>query len=55
MKKYKILMLLSTYGVASGVNTFAMNYLRGLNHENVEVDFAVYFERESPYIAEIKR
>lgn len=54
MKKYKVLMLLSTYGVASGVNTFAMNYLRGFNHENVEVDFAVYFERESPYIAEIK-
>ena len=55
MKKYKVLMLLSTYGVASGVNTFAMNYLRGFNHEDVEVDFAVYFERESPYIAEIKR
>lgn len=54
MKKYKVLMLLSTYGVASGVNTFAMNYLRGFNHEDVEVDFAVYFERESPYIAEIK-
>lgn len=54
MKKYKVLMLLSTYGVASGVNTFAMNYLRGFNHEEVEVDFAVYFERESPYIEEIK-
>lgn len=54
MKKYKVLMLLSSYGVASGVNTFAMNYLRGFNHEDIEVDFAVYIERESPYIEEIK-
>lgn len=55
MKKYKVLMLLSTYGVASGVNTFAMNYLREINHEEVQMDFAVYFERESPYIEEIKK
>lgn len=53
MKKMKVLMLLSTYGVASGVNTFAMNYLREMDHDEIQVDFAVYFERESPYIDEI--
>ena len=55
MKKLKVLMLLSTYGVASGVNTFAMNYLREMNHDEIQVDFAVYNERESPYIEEINR
>lgn len=55
MKKIKVLMLLSTYGVASGVNAFAMNYLREMNHDEIQVDFAVYFERESPYIDEINR
>ena len=54
-KKLKVLMLLSTYGVASGVNTFAMNYLREMNHDEIQVDFAVYNERESPYIEEINR
>ena len=52
-RKYKILMLLSTFGVASGVNSFAMNYLRNIDHKKVQIDFAVYFERESPYIEEI--
>ncbi len=54
-KKYKILMLLSTFGVASGVNSFAMNYLRHVDHDKVQIDFAVYFERESPYIDEIHK
>lgn len=55
MRKIKVLMLLSTYGVASGVNSFVMNYLREMNHDEIQMDFAVYFERESPYIEEINR
>lgn len=53
-KKVKILMVLSTFGAVSGVNTFAMNYLRDINHEKVQVDFVVFLDRDSSYIKEIE-
>ncbi len=37
------------------MNSFVMNYLREMNHDEIQMDFAVYFERESPYIEEINR
>ena len=38
MKKIKVLMLVPNLFVANGVASFVMNYLRNLNHDEVQVD-----------------
>lgn len=40
--------------VANGVASFQMNYLRKLDPQKVIVDFALLFDRETPYADEIK-
>ena len=40
--------------VANGVASFQMNYLRKLDPQKVMVDFALLFDRETPYADEIK-
>lgn len=40
--------------VANGVASFQMNYLRKLDPQKVVVDFALLFDRETPYADEIK-
>lgn len=40
--------------VANGVASFQMNYLRKLDPRKVTVDFALLFDRETPYADEIK-
>ena len=42
MKRIKVLMLVPNLFVANGVASFVMNYLRNLNHEEVQVDIASY-------------
>ena len=42
MKKIKVLMLVPNLFVANGVASFVMNYLRNLNHDEVQVDIASY-------------
>ena len=37
MKKIKVLMLVPNLFVANGVASFVMNYLRNLNHDEVQV------------------
>ncbi len=52
-RKLRILFLVSTLNVANGVNSFVMNYFRKLNHEEIQIDILMYFDRKSPYIDEI--
>ena len=52
MKKIKVLMLVPNLFVANGVASFVMNYLRNLNHDEVQVDIASYKEGDSVYYAE---
>lgn len=52
-RKLRILFLVSTLNVANGVNSFVMNYFRKINHEEVQIDILMFFDRTSPYIDEI--
>lgn len=54
MKRIKVLMLVPNLFVANGVASFVMNYLRNLNHEEVQVDIASYKEGDSVYYAEVE-
>lgn len=54
MKKIKVLMLVPNLFVANGVASFVMNYLRNLNHEEVQVDIASYKEGDSIYYTEVE-
>lgn len=51
----KVLVLLYSLRAASGVASFAMNYFRRLDHQKVQMDFAVYSGDPSPYHAEIRQ
>lgn len=54
MKRIKVLMLVPNLFVANGVASFVMNYLRNLNHEEVQVDIASYKEGDSIYYTEVE-
>lgn len=54
MKKIKVLMLVPNLFVANGVASFVMNYLRNLDHDEVQVDIASYKEGASIYYAEVE-
>lgn len=54
MLKIKVLMLVPNLFVANGVASFVMNYLRNLNHDEVQVDIASYKEGDSVYYAEVE-
>lgn len=54
MKRIKVLMLVPNFFVANGVASFVMNYLRNLNHEEVQVDIASYKEGDSIYYTEVE-
>ena len=54
MLKIKVLMLVPNLFVANGVASFVMNYLRNLDHDEVQVDIASYKEGDSVYYAEVE-
>lgn len=54
MLKIKVLMLVPNLFVANGVASFVMNYLRNLDHDEVQVDIASYKEGASIYYAEVE-
>ena len=54
METIKVLMLLPDLHVANGVASYAMNYFRLLNYDTVHMDFAVYANLKTPYVAEIE-
>lgn len=43
MKKLKILMIVSNLNASDGVSSYAMNYLRNINHNKICMDFVLYF------------
>ena len=51
----KVLMVLSNLRVSNGVASFAINYYRKLNHDEISMNFITYKNIESPYIEEIER
>lgn len=51
----KILMLMPNLRLSNGVASFAMNYFRRLDHEQVQMDFAIYRDVPSPYYEEIRQ
>ncbi len=51
----KTLFLVTDLSVANGLTTFAMSYLRTMNHEKMRVDFALYHGTQSPYTQEIEK
>lgn len=55
MEKYKVLMLIYDLRAANGVASFAINYFRNLDHQKVQMDFALYSDTPSPYYEEIKQ
>lgn len=54
MLKIKVLILVPNLFVANGVASFVMNYLRNLDHDEVQVDIASYKEGDSVYYAEVE-
>lgn len=50
----KVLMLLPNLHVSNGVASYAINYFRQLDHDEVQMDFVVYKNRKTPYAAEIE-
>lgn len=53
-KQAKVLFLVPNLRISSGVSSFAINYFRSIDHETIQVDFAMYKDIPSPYIEEIR-
>ena len=54
-KPIKVLMVLPNLRPSNGVTNFVMNYFRGINHNEVQIDFATLSYRESPYLEEVQK
>lgn len=50
----KILVLVSNLRTVNGVTSFVMNYFNDLNHQKVQMDFALYRDIETPYYETIR-
>lgn len=55
MNKLKIIMIVPNLRASNGVTSFVMSYFRQLEHDKVQMDFALLSNRESPYYKEIKK
>lgn len=55
MNPLKVLMLVPNLRVSNGVTSFVMNYFNDVNHQSVQMDFALYSDRETPYYETIKQ
>ena len=53
-KPIRVLVLLPNLRPSNGVSSFIMNYYRRLDYSKIQMDFALYYDRETPYYAEIK-
>lgn len=53
MQKLRILMLVANLRASNGVTSFAVSYFRQLNHEEVQMDFALLKDWDSTYYKEI--
>ncbi|MCR5165787.1 MAG: hypothetical protein K6C13_01005 [Oscillospiraceae bacterium] len=52
-KRIMVLMLLSCLRIADGVTSYAMNYFRTIDHDLIQMDFAVYGSIDSCISEEI--
>lgn len=50
----KVLVLVHNLRAANGVASFVINYYRKINHQDVQMDFAIYEKLPSPYYSEIE-
>lgn len=51
--KIKVLFLVGNLRPANGVTSFAMTYFRNINHDKIEIDFALLNDVKTPYYKEI--
>lgn len=51
----RVLMLLPTLYVSSGVANYAMTYFRAIDKTRIHMDFAIYEDLPSPYYEEIRK
>lgn len=51
--KIKVLFLVGNLRPANGVTSFAMSYFRNINHDKIEIDFALLNDVKTPYYNEI--
>ena len=54
-KKIKVLMIVPNLRVSSGVTSFVMNYFRTIDHNKIQMDFAIYWDIQTPNYDEIKK
>ena len=54
-KPIKVLMLLTNLRVSNGVASYAMNYYRKINREEIAMDFCLYDDVPTPYYDEIQK
>lgn len=52
-RKIKVLFLVGNLRPANGVTSFAMTYFRNIDHEKIEIDFALLNDVKTPYYKEI--
>ena len=48
-------MLVPNLRVSNGVTSFVMNYFNDLDHQKVQMDFALYSDRETPYYETVRK
>ena len=53
-KKIKVLVLTPNLRVSNGVASLLMNYYRQLDHEKIQMDFALYKDVSTPYYSELQ-
>ena len=55
MKSIRVLMLVPNLRVSNGVTSFVMSYFNHLDHGKIQMDFALYSDRETPYYEQIRQ
>ena len=55
MKKIKILYIVPSLRLCNGIASYAMNYFRNINNNNIHIDFATGADEESIYFEEIRK
>lgn len=55
MDRIRVLLLVPNLRVSNGVTSFVMSYFNHLDHDKVQMDFALYSDRETPYYEQIRK
>ena len=54
MKKIKILYIVPSLRLCNGISSYAMNYLRNIDNEKIQIDFFSLTDKEEAYVKEIE-